>query len=107
MAALKPAIGNKGAIVMTTTDEKRLEQLGIDLPDAPAPLGAYVPAVETGSLLFLSGMLATAGHKPTIIGILGKDLDVKAGREAARVAALNALALVRKQLGSLDRVVRV
>jgi enamine deaminase RidA (YjgF/YER057c/UK114 family) len=91
----------------TTTVEDRLRELGIHLPDAPTPFGAYVPAVQTGNLLFLSGMLATAGHAATVLGIVGKDLDVKAGREAAYTAALNALALTRKQLGSLDRVSRV
>jgi enamine deaminase RidA (YjgF/YER057c/UK114 family) len=95
---------------MTTnsaTAEDRLNALGIRLPDPPAPFGAYVPAVRTGDLLFLSGMLATSGHAVKIAGIVGKTLDVKAGREAARVAALNALALARKQLGVLDRVSRV
>jgi enamine deaminase RidA (YjgF/YER057c/UK114 family) len=91
----------------TTTAEDRLRELGIRLPDAPTPFGAYVPAVQTGNLLFLSGMLATSGHAVTVVGIVGKDLDVKAGREAAHTAALNVLALTRKQLGSLDRVSRV
>jgi len=90
-----------------TTAEGRLAKLGIQLPAAPTPFGAYVPAVQTGSLLFLSGMLATSGHAATVVGIVGKDLDVKAGREAAYTAALNVLALTRKQLGSLDRVRRV
>jgi enamine deaminase RidA (YjgF/YER057c/UK114 family) len=90
-----------------TTAEDRLAELGIQLPDAPAPFGAYVPAVQTGNLLFLSGMLATSGHAATVAGIVGKDLDVNAGRKAAHTAALNALALTRKQLGSLNRVSRV
>jgi enamine deaminase RidA (YjgF/YER057c/UK114 family) len=91
----------------TTTAEERLAKLGIQLPDAPTPFGAYVPAVQTGNLLFLSGMLATSGHTATVVGIVGKDLDVKVGREAAYTAALNVLALARKQLGSLDRVSHV
>ena len=90
-----------------TTAENRLARLGIRLPDAPTPFGAYVPAVQTGNLLFLSGMLATSGHTATVVGIVGKDLDVNAGRQAATTAALNALALTRKQLGSLNRVSRV
>jgi enamine deaminase RidA (YjgF/YER057c/UK114 family) len=90
-----------------TTAEDRLARLGIHLPDAPTPFGAYVPAVQTGNLLFLSGMLATAGHAVTAVGVVGKNLDVKAGREAAHAAALNALALTKKQLGSLNRVSRV
>src|SRR4051795_3149418 len=91
----------------STTAEDRLAKLGIRLPDAPAPFGAYVPAVQTGNLLFLSGMLATAGHAVKIAGIVGKTLDVKAGRDAAHIAALNALALTKKQLGSLNRVTHV
>src|SRR5262249_24239242 len=90
-----------------TTAEDRLARLGIQLPDAPTPFGAYVPAVQTGNLLFLSGMLATSGHTATVVGIVGKEPDVNAGRQAATAAALNALALTRKQLGSLNRVSRV
>jgi enamine deaminase RidA (YjgF/YER057c/UK114 family) len=91
----------------TPTAEDRLAELGIRLPEAPTPFGAYVPAVRTGNLLFLSGMLATADHMATVVGTVGKDLDVAAGRVAAVTAALNALALTKKQLGSLDRVSRV
>src|SRR6187551_2642784 len=91
----------------STTAEDRLAKLGIRLPDAPTPFGAYVPAVQTGNLLFLSGMLATSGHTATAVGVVGKDVDVNAGRAAARTAALNALALIKKALGSLDRVRRV
>ena len=95
---------------MTTnsaTAEDRLTELGIHLPDAPTPFGAYVPAVQTGTLLFLSGMLATSGHTARVVGIVGKDLDVKAGREAAYTAALNVVALTKKELGSLNRVSHV
>jgi enamine deaminase RidA (YjgF/YER057c/UK114 family) len=90
-----------------TTAEDRLAKLGSSLPDAPTPFGAYVPAVRTGSLLFLSGTLATAGHTATVVGVVGKDLDLKAGRQAAYTAALNALSLTKQQLGSLNRVRQV
>jgi enamine deaminase RidA (YjgF/YER057c/UK114 family) len=70
-------------ITNTTTAEERLAKLGVHLPDAPTPFGAYVPAVQTGNILFLSGMLATSGHTATVVGTVGKDLDVPAGREAA------------------------
>jgi hypothetical protein len=63
-----------------------------------------VPAVQTGNLLFLSGMLATSGHVPTVVGVVGKDLDVRAGREAAYTAALNGLALTKRQLSRLQQV---
>jgi enamine deaminase RidA (YjgF/YER057c/UK114 family) len=95
---------------MTTTlmtAEERLAELGVRLPEAPTPFGAYVPAVQTGNLLFLSGMLATSGHTATLVGVVGKDLDVSAGRAAAHTAALNVLAVAKQHLGSLDRVRRV
>jgi enamine deaminase RidA (YjgF/YER057c/UK114 family) len=91
----------------SSTADSRLADLGIRLPDPPSPFGAYVEAVQTGNLLFLSGMLATAGHAVTMVGIVGKDLDVPKGRDAARTAALNVLAVARGHLGSLDRVSRV
>lgn len=91
----------------SSTADSRLADLGIRLPDPPSPFGAYVEAVQTGNLLFLSGMLATAGHAVTMVGIVGKDLDVPKGRDAARTAALNVLAVARQHLGSLDRVSRV
>jgi enamine deaminase RidA (YjgF/YER057c/UK114 family) len=90
-----------------TTAEDRLAKLGIRRPDAPTPFGAYVPAVQTGNLLFLSGMLATSGHTATVVGVVGKDLHVNAGRDAAYTAASNVLALTKKQSGSLNRVSRV
>ena len=91
----------------STTAEDRLAKLGIKLPAPPEPFGTYVEAVQSGNLLFLSGMLATSGHTATVVGVVGKNLDVKAGREAAYTAALNVLALTKKQLGSLNRVSHV
>jgi enamine deaminase RidA (YjgF/YER057c/UK114 family) len=87
--------------------ERRLQDLGIQLPAAPTPFGTYVEALQTGNLLFLSGMLPVVDHKPKYLGRLGKELDVEAGRDAAYIAALGALATVRQHLGSLDRVTRV
>ena len=87
--------------------ERRLLALGIQLPAASTPFGTYVETVQTGSLLFFSGMLPVVNHKPKFIGRLGKELDVEAGRDAAYTAALNVLAAAREHLGSLDRVTRV
>jgi enamine deaminase RidA (YjgF/YER057c/UK114 family) len=87
--------------------EQRLKELGIVLPPPPEPFGTYVEAVRTGNLLFLSGMLPTAGHGAQFIGRVGAELDVAAGRKAARLAALNVLAVARRHLGSLDKVWRV
>jgi enamine deaminase RidA (YjgF/YER057c/UK114 family) len=63
--------------------------------------------VQSGYLLFLTGMLPTEGHQAKVVGRLGKELDVKAGRAAAYTAALNALAVAKLYLDSLDRVARV
>jgi enamine deaminase RidA (YjgF/YER057c/UK114 family) len=84
--------------------EQRLKELGIELPAQPEPFGTYVEAVQTGNLLFLTGMLPTEGHGAKFIGRVGAELDVEAGREAAHLAALNALAVARQHLGSLDKV---
>jgi enamine deaminase RidA (YjgF/YER057c/UK114 family) len=84
-----------------------LQNLGIYLPATPTPLGSYVETVQTGNLLFFSGMLPIVDQKPKFLGRLGKELDAEAGREAAYIAALNVLAAAREHLGSLDRVTRV
>ena len=89
------------------TAELRLKELGIELPAPPEPFGTYVEAVQTGNLLFLTGMLPTSGREALFVGRVGAELDVQAGRKAARLAALNGLAVVRKHLGSLDKVTRV
>src|ERR1700726_5295492 len=85
------------------TAERRLSQLGITLPAPPEPFGIYAEAVQTGNLLFLTGMLPTEGREAKFIGRLGAELDVNAGREAAHLAALNVLAVVRRHLGSLEK----
>src|SRR5207245_928930 len=86
---------------------QRLKELGIKLPAPPEPFGAYAEAVQTGNLLFLSGMLPTEGHGAKFVGRVGAELDVEAGRKAAQLAAVNVLAVARQHLGSLDRVTRV
>ena len=87
--------------------EQRLKELGIKLPAPPEPFGAYVEAVQTGNLLFLSGMLPTEGRGAKFIGRVGAEVNVEAGREAAHLATLNVLAVARQHLGSLDRVTRI
>ena len=87
--------------------EQRLKELDIELPAPPQPFGTYAEAVQTSSLLFLTGMLPTEGRGAKFIGRIGAELDVQAGRQAARLAALNALAVARQHLGSLDKVTRI
>lgn len=86
--------------------EARLSTLNITLPDAPAPAANYVPFVQTGNLLFVSGQIS-AGPQGLIRGRLGDDLDVAAGAAAARACGLSLLAQARAALGSLDQVARV
>jgi enamine deaminase RidA (YjgF/YER057c/UK114 family) len=87
--------------------EQRLKELGIQLPAPPEPFGIYAEAVQTGNLLFLTGMLPTEGRSAKFVGRVGAELNVEAGRKAAHLAALNALAIARQHLGSLDKVTRV
>jgi len=92
---------------MPASAERRLHELGIDLPIPPEPFGTYVEAVQTGKLLFLTGMLPTEGRSAKFTGRVGAELDVEAGRKAAELAALNVLAVAREHLGSLDKVTRI
>jgi enamine deaminase RidA (YjgF/YER057c/UK114 family) len=87
--------------------EQRLKELGIVLPSPPEPFGTYAEAVQTGNLLFLTGMLPTEGRAAKFVGRVGAELDAEAGRAAARLAAMNVLAVTRKYLGSLDKVSRI
>jgi enamine deaminase RidA (YjgF/YER057c/UK114 family) len=87
--------------------ERRLAQLGIELTHEPTPLGPYVESVQTGNMLYLSGVLPVVGHEAKFVGRLGREYNVEQGREAARVAALNVLSVARGHIGSLDKVTRV
>lgn len=87
--------------------ESRLSELGIQLPAPPQPVATYIPAVRAGDLLFLSGVVPFRDGQLALVGKLGTDLTVEQGYEAARIALLNALAIVRKELGTLDRVKKV
>ena len=93
--------GNKS---VTVSPSSRLSELGIVLPEPPIPLGAYVESLETGSLLFLSGILPVANGKLTVRGRLGGDLSIQDGQAAARLASLNALAVATQHLETLDRL---
>lgn len=93
--------------MMTGTIDARLAELGLSLPQAPAPAANYVPFVQTGDLIFVAGQISQ-GPDGLIKGRLGDDLDVAAGAEAARRCALSLLAQARAACGGdLDRIVRV
>ncbi|REC58132.1 RidA family protein [Rhodosalinus sediminis] len=86
----------------------RLKDLGIELPEASAPAANYVPYVEAGGLLYVSGQISMDAEGALITGKLGADLDTPAGAEAAKRCALMLLAQVRAACGGdLDRMTRV
>lgn len=87
--------------------EGRLGELGISLPAVAAPVGAYVPTVVSGKLLFVSGQLPWQGGEVAFAGKVGADLEVAQAALAARMAVINALAAIKGQLGSLDGVARI
>src|SRR5256885_4971424 len=99
VAAAAQAIG-VAPISRPTTAEQRLRELGLTLPAPVEPLGTYVEAVQTGNLLFLSGVLPTEGGAAKVSGRVGGEVDVEAGRSAAHFAALNVLAVARQYPGS-------
>lgn len=87
-----------------TTPEQRLAELGIDLPDPPAPAAAYQPWRATGALIHTSGQLPMRDGVLLATGKLGAEIDLATGQELARACAVNVLAVARKAAGSLDRV---
>lgn len=88
------------------TPEERLKHLGIELPAVPKPLGSYVPLVRTGNLVFLSGMLPLVEGKLSREGRVGEKVTVDEAREDARTAAINALAILKSNLGTLNKIRR-
>ncbi|MFM9017460.1 MAG: Atu1372/SO_1960 family protein, partial [Verrucomicrobiota bacterium] len=87
--------------------EARIAELGLTLPAPPAAAGAYVPAVRSGSLLFLAGTLPIRDGKVVSQGKVGREVDLVQAAEAARLCALNALANAKAALGGLEKVERV
>lgn len=87
--------------------DQRLSELGIELPNAAKPVANFIPCVQTGNTLFVSGQVTQWNGKYLHIGKVGRDISLEDGQKAARVCALNVLAHARAFLGDLDRVARV
>lgn len=85
----------------------RLQELGLTLPEPPAPVGAYVPVVEAAGLWFVSGQLPMEKGALVAAGKVGADLDIADAQDAARLAVLNGLGVLRQALGDLQRVTQV
>lgn len=91
----------------STTVETRLTELGIQIPAAPQPVGAYVPVARVGNLLVTSGQLPWVGDRLFHRGRIGGELTIEQGYEAARICAINALAQVKTELGTLENVKQI
>ena len=89
------------------TAEENLKQTGLELPPAPKPLGVYKPFLVDGKYLYVSGHGPVQNDKNLIIGRIGKDLDMEAGKLAARQVGLTILSTIKTNLGSLNKVKRV
>jgi len=91
---------------MSQSIETRLVELGLTLPEVPTPIAAYVNCVRTGNLLFLSGGLPIDGEKK-VIGKVPADVSIEEAAEGARMVILNRLAVIKNEIGSLDKIVRI
>ena len=105
--ALTLALAAPALAQQPTSPEARLKALGLQLPPAPKPIASYVPAVRTGNLIFLAGQGPLVDGKPTITGKVGADVTEDAANKAARATILTQLAVLRAEIGSLDRVRRI
>lgn len=87
--------------------DARIDELKLELPPAPKPMGVYKPIVQVGNMVYLSGHGPLKSDKTLITGRLGLDMDVEVGYDAARQTGLGMLATLRNHLGSLDKVSRL
>ena len=87
--------------------EERLIELGIEIPAAPKPVAAYIPAKKSGNLVFTAGQLPMVNGELVLKGLLGQDVEIEDANKAARICALNALAAIKAVIGDLDQVKQV
>ncbi len=92
---------------MSQTIESRLKELGVTLPQAAAPAANYVPFARTGNLVFTAGQLPLKDGALVAKGLLGRNLDTAAGRDATKLCAINVLAQVKAAIGDLEKVRRI
>ena len=87
--------------------EPRLIELGIQIPEAPKPVAAYIPAKKVGNLVFTAGQLPMVNGELISKGLLGKDVEIEEANKEARICALNALAAIKGVIGDLDKIKQV
>ncbi len=95
------------AAAYTIDAEEKLQELGITLPEPPKPVANYVNAVRTGNLIFLAGKGPKRADGSEITGKLGREISIKEGYEAARLTAINQMAVLKAELGDLNKVKRI
>ena len=84
-----------------------LDQIGLKLPEVPKPVAAYIPAKQTGNLVFTAGQLPMVNGELISKGLLGQDVEIDEANKAARVCTLNALAAIKGVIGDLDRIKQI
>jgi enamine deaminase RidA (YjgF/YER057c/UK114 family) len=87
--------------------EEIITQIGLKLPDAPKPVAAYIPAKQTGNLVFTAGQLPMVNGELISKGLLGQDVEIDEANKAARICTLNALAAIKGVIGDLDRIKQI
>ena len=87
--------------------EAKLKEMGIELPEAPKPLAAYIPAIQAGEFVYTSGQVPLASGELKYKGKVGSDLTEEQGYEAARLCAINCLSAIRGVIGDLDKIAQV
>ena len=92
---------------LMTAVESRILQLGLTLPPTPKPLASYIPAKKTGNLVFTAGQLPMVNGDLILKGLLGKDVEIEAAKNAAKICTLNALAAIKGVIEDLDRIKQV
>ena len=87
--------------------EQNIKNLGLSLPDAPKPVAAYIPAKQSGNLVFTAGQLPMVNGELISKGLLGQDVEIDEANKAARICTLNALAAIKGVIGDLDRIKQI
>ena len=84
--------------------EQKLQEMGLTLPDLPQPNGLYVPSRRVGNLIYIAGQTPDIHGVRQVVGVVGEDLTIEDGQRSARICALNILAVLKAELGDLDKV---
>ena len=87
--------------------ENKIKELGLQLPEPPKPLAAYIPAKQTGNLVFTAGQLPMVNGEIILKGLLGQDVEIEPAYNAAKICALNALSAIKGVIGDLDKIKQV